>query len=38
MLFWNHGDAPPTLNVDGREFVRVGPPGTIASYVRPSGS
>jgi hypothetical protein len=38
VLFWNRGDAPPTLNIDGREFVRVGPPGTIASYVRASGS
>jgi hypothetical protein len=35
VLFWSTTElAPPTLNVDGLEFVRVGPPGTTASYVR----
>jgi hypothetical protein len=38
VLFWYHGDAPPTVNVDGLKFVRVGPPATIAAYVRASGS
>jgi len=37
VLFWNeYGEAPPTFTLDGREFVRVGPPGTIAAYVRPA--
>jgi 4-amino-4-deoxy-L-arabinose transferase-like glycosyltransferase len=33
-LFWNNGDAPPTLEVGGREFVRAGPRGAIAVYTR----
>jgi len=37
VLFWNeYGEAPPTFTLDGREFVRVGPPSTIAAYVRPA--
>jgi hypothetical protein len=34
VLFWNNGDAPPTLTINGRQFVRAGPPGTIAAYTR----
>jgi hypothetical protein len=34
LLFWNHGDAPLTVEIEGREFTRIGPPGPIAVYAR----
>jgi len=34
LLFWNHEEAPPTIEIEGRQFTRLGPPGTIAVYVR----
>jgi len=34
LLFWNNGEAPPTIEIEGRQFTRVGTPGTIAVFVR----
>jgi hypothetical protein len=34
VLFWNNGDAPPTLRIGGRDFYRAGPPSMIAVYMR----
>jgi hypothetical protein len=34
LLFWNQREAPPTIEIEGRQFARVGPPGTIAVFVR----
>jgi hypothetical protein len=36
LLFWNQGgaDAPPMIELDGRQFTRVGPPATIAVFAR----
>jgi hypothetical protein len=36
VVFWNlgKGEPPPTLAVDGREFVRIGPPGMVVIYAR----
>ena len=34
IVFWSGEDAPPELTVDGRRFMRVGPPGTVAVYAR----
>ena len=34
LLFWNRGDPPLTLEIEGREFTRLGPPAPIAVYVR----
>jgi len=36
VVFWSlgEGEPPPTLAVDGREFVRIGPPGVAVVYAR----
>jgi hypothetical protein len=34
LLFWNHGDAPLTIEIEGRQFTRLGPEGPIAVYAR----
>src|SRR5262249_36555831 len=36
VVFWNLGEGEPplTLAVDGREFVRIGPPGMVVVYAR----
>jgi hypothetical protein len=34
LLFWNHEEAPPTIEIEGRQYTRLGPPGTIAVFVR----
>jgi hypothetical protein len=38
VVFWSlgEGEPPPTLAVDGREFVRIGPPGIAVVYA-PTG-
>jgi hypothetical protein len=32
-LFWNHGEAPPTVRFQNREFERVTSAGTVAVFV-----
>ena len=34
ILFWNNGEAPLTVEINGRDFTRVGPPATVAVYTR----
>ena len=36
VVFWSvaEEEPPPTLAVDGREFVRIGPPGVAVVYAR----
>src|SRR5215831_2299466 len=36
VVFWSvgEGEPPPTLAVDGRKFVRIGPPGMAVVYAR----
>jgi hypothetical protein len=36
VVFWSlgEGEPPPTLAVDGRQFVRIGPPGVAVVYAR----
>jgi hypothetical protein len=36
IVFWSlgEGEPPPTLVVNGREFVRIGPPGIAVVYAR----
>jgi len=33
VLFWNHGEAPPTVSFQNREFERVTSAGTVAIFV-----
>jgi len=32
VLFWSHGEAPASLAIDGKVFLRNGPPGAVAVF------
>jgi hypothetical protein len=34
IVFWSGGVAPLTLEIEGRNFTRAGPPATVAVYTR----